>query len=69
MGGGGLQYCRMVRGSLTEKVTCEQRFEGREGVNHMDVWVKGIPRRGKLGPKAKVLRQESDWYWYQQQGY
>lgn len=34
---GRLQFCRVVRGSVTEKVTCEQRFEGSEGVSHVDI--------------------------------
>lgn len=39
---GGTQVAvsnRLIRTSITEKLTCEQRFEGGQGVSHVDCWV------------------------------
>lgn len=56
------------RGGLVEKLTCEQRFEGRGGVSLVDTWAKRIPSRGDRCPKTKVLRQENEWYLCEHQG-
>ena len=39
---------RVVRIDLIEKVTCEQRLEGGEGVSQVGVWGKNSPAREKV---------------------
>lgn len=44
---GRLQYCRMVRGSLIEKMICEKRLEESERMSHVVVWVKSMGEQRK----------------------
>lgn len=42
---------------FAEKVTFEQRSEGRVGVSHADIWRNSVASRGKnkyKGPKAEL---------------
>lgn len=42
---------------LPEKVSFAQRPEGKEGVNHADIWRESIPKRRNIkckNPKAAV---------------
>lgn len=48
LGGGMVMVLnRVVRVDLIEKVMCEQKLEGGQGVSHVGVWGKSIPGREK----------------------
>lgn len=54
----------MVRVSLIEQVTFEQRFERGEAVSSVDIWGKGDPsRKNMLGvsQNSKEAGMEREW--------